>query len=249
MYGRQLEFLRDTVTPKRTITSIEHSSTQSTEVQEERQEEKDEDDEEDDDVQESPSVSSSRASTPNVARTHVGKKRLHPVEEKILLSLDRYEKRAKMDKAKEKVEDNDNRHFLLSLVGSLVSLPRHLNTSCRLEIMHCINKYETMAQQHQQPLAYPPTTHSYGGHQQYTPQHQQHSQQQPHSFEPIHQTQMYVQRQLHSSLHTSNQVQSESQQYEPRRFVTPGPAPSPAESITSYISHFSDENDSQLNNC
>lgn len=234
IYTKQLEFLKDTITPKSTVNTLESTII----IKEER--------EDDDDEEEASSASSICSPAPNVSQaTRMGKRRLHPVEEQNLRSLDNYEKRAKLDKAKEKVEDNDNRHFLLSLVQSLTSLPRHLNTSCRIEIMQCINKYETMSQQHQQPIMYLPTTHSNPG---YLPQqivcpfpHQ--PLQQPHSFQQPYHTQVYVPNQLQStsSSNTTNQLQSESQQYPPRTFVYPIRATSPAESTASYSSNITDE--------
>lgn len=74
----------------------------------------------------------------------IGKKRMHPVEEKILNSLESYEKRANKT-----LSEDDNHYFALSLVPSLISLPRHLNTKCRIEIMQTISKYASMAEQNQ----------------------------------------------------------------------------------------------------
>lgn len=231
MYSQQLEFLRDIVASKRTVTSLEQTNMEFTSDQE-REEEHESNDEEDV-TQEFTSESSTHSSARNISRTKVGKKRLHPVEDKILQSLDRYEKKSKIDKAKETVEDDNNRLFLLSLVQSLAALPQHLNTRCRIEIMQCINKYETMDQhQNQPPSQHLSTIQSYPSYQQYNPQPQQQSQQLPH-FQPIHHTQMYI----------PSQLQSQHSQHQPTTSVTPMPTPSPAESAASYISSFVGEND------
>lgn len=230
MYSQQLEFLRDIVASKRTVTSLEQTNMDFTSDQE-REEEHESNDEEDV-TQEFTSESSTHSSARNISRTKVGKKRLHPVEDKILQSLDRYEKKSKIDKAKETVEDDNNRLFLLSLVQSLAALPQHLNTRCRIEIMQCINKYETMDQhQNQPPSQYLSTIRSYPSYQQYNQQ----SQQLPH-FQPIHHTQMYI----------PSQLQSQHSQHQPTTSVTPMPTPSPAESAASYISSFVGENDLSL---
>lgn len=203
MYAQQLDFLKDTVNPKRTVSSLERKTNGSTSVQEEREENGHEGEEE---VTSGPSNPSSR---PNVLRapvTKVGKKRLHPIEEKILRSLDNYEKRTKTGQAKEISEDDDNRHFLLSMLKNLSSLPQHLNTSCRIELMQCINKYQIMN----------------------NPQHQF---QQPHHSQSVQHPPMY-----------SNQDQS--QVLPTRKVLIPRSTVSPAESATSYVSHFTDEDQS-----
>ena len=131
---------------------------------------------------------------------------MHPVEEKILRSLDSYEKRAKIEREKEKVENNDNRHFLLSLLESLSLLKRNLNTCCRIEISQCINKYETMRQKQQTTITNPPTTLSYAAYHQYYPHQIQQSayQTQPH-------LQTYAENQQHYKPRTINPVLSSSQ--------------------------------------
>lgn len=194
MYARQLEFLRDTLTPQKTSNSLEGD----------KKEEDEEDDEEDDALIEK---------RPRISR--VGKKKLHPIEEKILRSLDKCEKE-KMTKT----DDDDNRHFLLSLLPSLSSLPRHLNTRCRIEIMQCINKYETMISQHPQQ----PTTNLCQQYSNHCLSQQQQQQQQHLQFQP-----------LRSETHFSYQ------QYQPTAIV---PTPSPAESVASYVSSFIEESDS-----
>lgn len=43
------------------------------------------------------------------------------------------------------MEADDNRYFLLSLLPTMSTLPKRLNTKCRLELMQVINKYEELA--------------------------------------------------------------------------------------------------------
>ena len=104
--------------------------------------------------------------TPQQYRTKIGKKKTNLVEDKILTSLENYEKRAK----KAEVVD-DNHHFALSLVPTLASLPKHLNMKCRLEIMQTLAKYVT---EPHQPIYQPlnPTS-SFHQQQQYGIQPQQ----------------------------------------------------------------------------
>lgn len=162
MYASQLEFLRDTVTHKKPVNALERSSAgESTKVKVERDE--------------NDAVGSGggggdgheNTSTPfavvqsttvtKVKRTSGGKKRTNNTVDEKILAMDSCEKKTKIDSSpKEKNDDNDNRHFLLSLVDSLSSLPRKLNTSCRIEMLQCINKYEQL---HQQPLL-PPANES-----------------------------------------------------------------------------------------
>lgn len=110
MYSNQLQFLRDTLEPRKTTNSLE-------------------------------AVVEIREEETSKCQKQVSKKRLHPVEEKIISSLERYEKRAHIE------DDDDNKHFLLSLLPSLSALPKRLNTGCRLEVMQVINKFENMAHQ------------------------------------------------------------------------------------------------------
>lgn len=236
------------MTPRRTVSSFESTDPRSTSVQDERVEEGNEDDGEDE-LQEATSASSSTRSSVKASRTQLGKKRLHPVEDKILRALEKCENR---NEAREKVEHDDDRHFLLSLLKSLSSLPSHLKTSCKIEIMQCINKYENISrQQHQNQTSftYVPTTQSYSGHQQ-NDNFQQPYQSQPQSyhFKPMHHPQMYIPNQQPSaSPYSQSQLQSESQ-YPPRTFATSIPTPSPIESASSYISNFTEETDSELSN-
>ncbi|KAJ8917236.1 hypothetical protein NQ315_002253 [Exocentrus adspersus] len=58
-----------------------------------------------------------------------------------------------------KIDEDDNRHFLLSLLPSMSALPRWLNTNCRIELMQCISKYETYALQQCQPPFSVPQLH------------------------------------------------------------------------------------------
>lgn len=74
---------------KRTVSSLEQTNAEFKSYQERGDEEYESDDEEYE-VQES-----THSPALNVSRTKVGKKVLHPVEDKILRSLDRDEKRAK----------------------------------------------------------------------------------------------------------------------------------------------------------
>ncbi|KAL1489672.1 hypothetical protein ABEB36_013614 [Hypothenemus hampei] len=139
MYTRQLGFLKGSITARKTISSLESESIASTSAQREDEEEHKDDEEE----LLSPTPCSSGTNILRASRTQVGKKNLHPFEKRLLYSLDRYEK-------KENVADDDNRQFLLSLIPSLSSLPKNLNTNCRIELMQCISKYEAMCQPFQQ---------------------------------------------------------------------------------------------------
>ncbi|CAH1985395.1 unnamed protein product [Acanthoscelides obtectus] len=141
MYPQKFGLLGDTVAPKRTAGSLEQTIIVISD--DEQGEGEYEGDDQQDGIQESTSVPPIHSSASNIPHTKVGKKRQHPVEDRSLRLLNRFEKRSKIYKAKETVE-NDNRRFLLSLVQNLAALPRLLNTPCKVEIMNCIHKYENM---------------------------------------------------------------------------------------------------------
>lgn len=224
VYTQRLQFLLDIIAPKKTINSLEPTETLHDES----------------DSANSTPETSTPISTKEI-RSRIGKKRLHPVEDKILSSLERYEKRAN----KPIIED-DNHYFALSLVPSLASLPRTLNTRCRLEIMQVISKYVTMAEPTQMS-ATPQRQPTYTEQQQclnvsynYQPTHRIQS-----APAPVNSQQYYGSSQTVTT--TLPPVNSQQQSYEPSQTVimTLPPASSPAESVASYISTFS-EDDSQI---
>lgn len=138
LFTEQLDFLRPCLVPKNTVSSLERISAGYKSVPEEREEETEDDD---DELQEAISTFDSHAQVDN--------KRLHAIEARILNRIEKYERKAKRFKVN---EENDNRQFLLSLLPSLESLPRNLNTRCRIDIMQTIDTYENMRELQQQPM-------------------------------------------------------------------------------------------------
>ncbi|CAH2000281.1 unnamed protein product [Acanthoscelides obtectus] len=116
--------------------------------------------------------------------------------------------------------EDDNYHFALSLVPSLIALPRHLNTKCRIEIMQTISKYATRTEAKQTSDTPPP---------------------------PHQQTYSITHYPSQSGLVQHPQEQYGVSQNAAKQQInsTLPPAPSPAKSVRSYYSHFS-EDDSQF---
>ncbi|XP_044765172.1 uncharacterized protein LOC123321568 [Coccinella septempunctata] len=232
VYSKQLRFLKDTVTPKETTDTLKELNIESggSTVVEERT---------------TPSTA-----TPTCTKRLIGKKRSNLIEEKLLCSLKTYEKRMSSD-----CHDNDdNRQFLLSLVPTLASLPKLSNTKCRIEILQVMSKYESCAAQqtHQQPGYIP-----YHIQQQpcYIPQIQQHPSynsqqfQQQQGYTPYtHQNQMNNQNQqqpIHSAdLQRINHKRSLAEQQE--QSWNPEASNAAADTVQSYLSHFSGDDDSQF---
>lgn len=209
MYAQQLEFLRDTVEPKQTTNSLQPP---------------DEEQLNDD------GPSTSTISTP--VQTGIGKKRLHPVEERIIHSLDRIDKRANTQ------PDDDNRHFLLSLLPTLASLPKRMNSNCRLAVMQVLNKYEGYAlQENQHSTSLFPIQHGPA----YLP-HQHQYERPHHSYQPQQSTQQYTfskQPQLQQQrVQQSQQMEEYNNSPQQERQYA---ATSPADTIASIISNYNSE--------
>lgn len=138
----------DVIVPKQTINALDPTETLDDKSSHEF----------DENIRETPNQISSKESS-----FKIGKKRLHPVEERHLRSLKSYEKRVT-----KRFTEDDNHYFALSLVPSLASLPRQLNIKCRTQIMETISKYITMAEQriahlpaHQRPYCIQSTPSPY----------------------------------------------------------------------------------------
>ncbi len=206
MYSQQLQFLRDTVLPKETSSSLQGSLQQQPHLTNET------------------SLTTPPPSTSQ--KTKIGKKKLNSVEERIILSLDR------LDENKSKpVEKDDNHQFLLSLLPTLASLPKRLNSKCRLEIMQVVNKYEEYAfMQKEQPI--PPKS----------PVVHQNLERQSHFDMPCSTIENSERMQQHTAV-ISQEAQSFNQNsnypsYPPQHSQM---VLSPVDSLASYVSNFSDE--------
>ncbi|XP_055624020.1 uncharacterized protein LOC129767315 [Toxorhynchites rutilus septentrionalis] len=82
-------------------------------------------------------------------RPSESKRRLHPVDKKVFCPSKRLDRIDNFQPA----ENDDNRLFLLSLLPSISSLPKMLNSRCRLEIMQVVYKFEERAlRQPEDPL-------------------------------------------------------------------------------------------------
>lgn len=68
------------------------------------------------------------------------KRKLNLVEMKLLKALDDTISRREM---RAKLEEDDDRHFLLSLLPAMKFIPTHLKLTARMDLMQCINKYST----------------------------------------------------------------------------------------------------------
>lgn len=116
IYGKFLTFLDNTIMAKKTVSSLE-----------------------DDAEEAAAAVSNVSASTSKETEVNVGKKRkIDPVEEQILEALRTNKTRREQQ---EKMEDNEDRHFLLSLLPSLMQIPPNLKLNARMDIMQCIKNY------------------------------------------------------------------------------------------------------------
>lgn len=94
MYAQQLHFLRNTVEPKETSNSLQGSHEQQPDF-----------------IENAASLSIPTPGPTTRVASGVGKKRLNPVEERIILPLERLD-----NNKSQSVEDDDNCHFLLSML-------------------------------------------------------------------------------------------------------------------------------------
>ncbi|KAF5301289.1 hypothetical protein FQR65_LT19238 [Abscondita terminalis] len=124
VYTQQLSFLEDTIKNRTTSNSMDNNEQESQETEN----------------PEDSSTSLSLRSELSTETTNIGKKRrLNPVETKLIEALDR---KAEERKKKEKInEEDDDKLFLLSLLPSLKSIPLHFKLNARMDIMQSINKY------------------------------------------------------------------------------------------------------------
>ncbi|KAF5299132.1 hypothetical protein FQR65_LT09491 [Abscondita terminalis] len=223
----KLSFLEDTIKNRTTSNSMDNNEQESQETEN----------------PEDSSTSLSLRSELSTETTNIGKKRrLNPVETKLIEALDR---KAEERKKKEKInEEDDDKLFLLSLLPSLKSIPLHFKLNARMDIMQSINKY----------FISPPTTcssnipyhtfvQSANSHSSYIPYHESvpsTSCQPPNSFQS--QTQLQIQHQSPRILTTLLPKQSTGNS---QANLALQHQLSPAESIQSFVTNFSAE-DSQL---
>lgn len=89
-------------------------------------------------VQKIPSSSMTAQKTP--VSQNMDKSGLNTVKETISSPQDRLNRNESPS-----MENDDNRQFLLSMLPTLASLPKRLNSKCRLEFMQVLDKYEEYA--------------------------------------------------------------------------------------------------------
>lgn len=133
VYTKHLQFLKDILTPKQTINSLEQISNTEPIISEQE-------------------PGPSMTNPPQTEWKRLGKKRLYPFEDKLINSLETVQKKMMEAKSTPPDDNDDNRHFVLSLQPSLSALPRHLNTLCRIELLQVMSKYETYGHSRQNQL-------------------------------------------------------------------------------------------------
>lgn len=120
IFSQQLQFLKDTIEMKGTCNSVEGTPAPQLDFE---------------------GTSSSMTTQTTPVSQRIGKKRQKDgVGERIIESLNRID-----ENRSKKLEEDDNRQFLLSLLPTITSLPKRLNSKCRLEILQLVCKYEEYA--------------------------------------------------------------------------------------------------------
>lgn len=136
MYALQLSFLKDTIQPRATSSSLDFDNVQSPEIIDNN------------------SSASLEKETPSIKTTErrateIGKKRKLPyADEKLLEAIEnnaiRRENKERLEtihrQNREKLDDDEDRHFLLSLLSQLKSLPLHLKFHTRIEMLQVLQK-------------------------------------------------------------------------------------------------------------
>lgn len=232
VHAQQLSFLEDTLKNRLTTNSIANE-------EESLEAENPED-------FSTPSSSRRNLSTETSITTNIGKKRrLNPVETKLIEALD---KKAEEHKKKEKINEDDDRLFLLSLLPSLKSIPPHFKLSARMDIMQSINKYfiptPTTTCSSKIPYhAIVPSTSSRSSNIPYQESVPSTSYQPSNSFQSQTQQQMEPQSQniyeKYTTLLTKRSTENSQANLELQSQL------SPAESIQSYITNFSAEDEAE----
>ncbi|CAH1957381.1 unnamed protein product [Acanthoscelides obtectus] len=251
IYATQIGFLNNILDNKSTTNSLDEQHKESEIVQRETEET---DIFPDDSTQPGPSTSSNK-------KSFAKRRRLDPVEMKIISSIEANTAARREAETKQRVEkcEDDDFHFLLSLHPTLKNIPEDSKLAVRMEIMQILLKYA--------PSAAPTprqTFHQVGNFRSEfgARAHLENPQVQPDVFQPRYQTLYncqqtpshfsqpppnYQELQVNTSLNlqrTMNSTESSTSTQVP--LAAPSPAESVSESIASYVSSCTAEADSEL---
>lgn len=219
VYTARMSFLNDVMQFRTTANSLEKDGDLLNEMPQQRE------------VGSSPTGGSSV--TPE-SRPFGKKRRLDPVEAKIVAAI---EANTAARKLQQPQNEDDDLHFLMSLLSTVKSVPPHLKMKCRLDVMQVIMKYSG------------PDTQPTASTQTFRIPHEKLSEkfsQPPNSqFQPIlHELQVRPHYEYEpSAIHISPPTSISQLTY--AATPTPNQSPSPL-SAASYISSYTDDNDSQL---